>query len=174
MATDLEKLKTMADDTIRHKKLVLDNCYLLACYLMDNNKIKLGTELLQRGCEHDNSKFSESEFRKLSLILKSRKCFTDAESQLSTEEINAIKEHWKHNRHHPEYFDNPSEEMTELDILEMVCDWFARSIQYETEFIPFIEERQFNRFHFSEKQFTKIMKYCRILNDLYYTNDNKD
>lgn len=166
MATDLEKLKVMAEDTIKHKKLVLDNCLLMANYLLDSNKITLATELLKRGCEHDNSKFDTVEFRKLSQILKGRECFTNAATQLTPEEAKAIKEHWKKNRHHPEYFDTFSE-MSELDMLEMVCDWFARSLQYGTDFIPFIEERQLNRFHFEQKQFDKILKYCRILEDCY-------
>lgn len=156
----------MAEDTILHKKIVLDNCLLMAKYLLSRNQITLATELLKRGCEHDNSKFDTAEFRKLSQILKSKKCFTDASSQLSAEEIKAIKEHWKKNRHHPEFYEIYTE-MSELDILEMVCDWFARSLQYRTDFLPFVEERQANRFHFEQKQFDKIYKYCKIIQELY-------
>ena len=83
MATDLEKLFKMAKDTVTHKKIVLDNCFLMAQYFMSNGKIELGTQLLKRGCEHDNSKFDKEEFRKLSQILKSNKCFTDADAQLT-------------------------------------------------------------------------------------------
>lgn len=166
MATNLDKLYRMADDTITHKKLVLDTCFLMARYLMSKGKIEMGTQLLKRGCEHDNSKFDSEEFRKLSQILKSNKCFTDAEVQLTPVERKAIKYHWEHNRHHPEYFENYIE-MSELDILEMVCDWFARSIQYNTDFLPFIEERQENRFHFEAKQYNKIHKYCVIIQKLY-------
>ena len=172
LATDLEKLAAMAEDTITHKKIVLDNCYLMAMYLMNKGKIEMGTQLLKRGCEHDNSKFDTEEFRRLSQILKSRKCFTDADSKLSPEEKKAIQYHWDHNRHHPEYFEDSSE-MTELDTIEMVCDWFARSIQYGTDFIPFVKERQENRFHFSDKHFTKILKYCEIMEELY-KNKQKD
>ena len=161
----------MAEDTITHKKLVLDNCLMVAEHLIGKGRIELGTQLLKRGCEHDNSKFDPEEFRKMSQILKSRKCFTDAKTKLSTEEINAIKYHWDHNRHHPEFFES-SDEMTELDIIEMVCDWFARSLQYGTDFIPFVQERQENRFQFSEKQFTKIMKYCVLIEELYNNKDS--
>lgn len=174
MATDLEKLKVMAEDTVTHKKILMDNCLLMAKYLMDNNKIKLATELLKRGCEHDNSKFDEDEFRRLSQLLKSRICFTNAESSLSAEEKKAIEYHWKHNRHHPEFFEDPSEEMTELDIIEMVCDWYARSLQYGTDFIPFVEERQRNRFHFSDKKFNKIHKYCILIEELNNKAEGKE
>lgn len=166
MATDIEKLKIMASDTIMHKKYVLETCLIMAKYLMDNSKIKLANDLLIRAAEHDNSKFEYQEFRKLSQILKNRKCFTDATSTLSKEEISAIKEHWKKNRHHPEYFDN-YDDMTELDIIEMVCDWFARSLQYNTDFLPFIEERQKVRFNFSTKQYNKIHDYCNLIQSLY-------
>lgn len=164
MATDLIKLKAMAEDTVRHKEIVMEICLVMSSYLMENNKITLAIELLRRGAEHDNSKFSDSEFRKLASILKSEKCFVDADYKLSNTEKKAINEHWKNNRHHPEYFNDPSE-MSELDVIEMVCDWFARSVQYGTEFIPFILERQKNRFHFSEKQFKTVLKYCNIIQE---------
>lgn len=169
MATDISKLKSMAEDTVVHKKIVLDNCLLMAEYLMEKGKYELATQLLVRGSEHDNSKFDKDEFRKMSMILKneSKRSFTNASTQLSPEEEKAIRYHWSHNRHHPEFFDNPSDEMTELDVLEMVCDWFARSIQFNTEFIPFIIERQENRFHFTDKAFSRILKYCKLIEELY-------
>ena len=165
MAIDINKLYEMAEDTIKHKKFVLEYCHIMAIQLMKNARVELATQLLKRGCEHDNSKFDREEFIRMSQILKSRKFFTNASTTLSDKEKEAIKHHWSHNRHHPEYFEN-SDEMTELDILEMVCDWFARSLQYGTDFIPFVLERQENRFHFSEKQFEKILKYCRLMEQL--------
>lgn len=164
---DKSNFNRLIDDSIEHKKIVLDNCSLLAKHLISEGQVDLGIELLKRGTLHDSSKFDTAEFIRLASILKSKKCFLDANYKLSSTEINAIEHHWKHNRHHPEYFTNPSEEMTELDLLEMVCDWFARSIQYGTEFIPFIEERQQNRFHFEQSVFDNIHKYCTLIQDLY-------
>lgn len=176
MATDIDKLKQMANDTITHKKIVLDNCLLMAIYFIEKGKYEMATQILIRGSEHDNSKFDKDEFRKMSMLLKAESCrsFTNASTQLSPEEQKAIKYHWSHNRHHPEYFENPSEEMTDIDLIEMVCDWFARSLQFNTEFIPFILERQENRFHFSEKCFAKILKYCKILEELYNKEHNSN
>ena len=54
--------------------------------------------------------------------------------------------------------------MNEVDILEMCCDWHARSIQYHTDFLSFVKIRQENRFHFPKDMFDKIWKYCLILN----------
>lgn len=159
---DIDKLIVMAEDNILHKKIVLDNCLLMAKYLITTGQMELGIALLKRGNEHDNSKFDTEEFIRLSRILKSRKCFTDAHTKLSKDERVAIKYHWDHNRHHPEYFED-SNEMSELDILEMVCDWYARSIQYKTDFIPFVEERQSNRFKFDSEIYGKILSYCSII-----------
>lgn len=163
---DVNKLMQMAEDTTTHKKIVMDNCLLLAKHFANNGEVDFAIELLKRGANHDNSKFNCTEFKSLSRILKSKDCFTDASVSLSNEEKQAIAYHWKHNRHHPEYFDDISE-MTRLDIAEMVCDWFARSLQYKTDFIPFIEERQKNRFHFSPEKFEEIHSFCVTLESLY-------
>ena len=56
--------------------------------------------------------------------------------------------------------------MTELDIIEMVCDWAARSEQYGTDLLDFIKERQHNRFHFSNKVYAEVEKYCKLIVEL--------
>lgn len=159
---DKEKLIEMSEDTIIHKKLVLDNCLLVGKYLIGRGDVDLGVKLMRRGCEHDNSKFNCEEFKRLASILKSRKCFKDANSKLSMHEVEAIECHWRNNRHHPEYYKN-IEDMGELDILEMVCDWYARSKQYGTDFLEFVEVRQKNRFGFSKGMFERIKGYCELI-----------
>lgn len=166
MSTDIVRLQEMAEDTTVHKKLVMDNCLLMFNYLTEHDKLQLGIDILKRGAVHDNSKYNADEFKSLASILDSKKCFTDADSMLSEREIKAIEQHWKKNRHHPEYFEDKSE-MTELDMIEMVCDWFARSIQYGTDFLPFVKERQKNRFKFKKSQFEIIFNYCKLLEELY-------
>ena len=54
--------------------------------------------------------------------------------------------------------------MNELDIIEMVCDWYARSMQYKTDFLSFVVSRQESRFHFPNEMFDKIYRYCEIIN----------
>ena len=88
--------------------------------------------------------------------------FTNANSGLDEIMKKSIELHWKHNSHHPEYFENV-EDMSELDIMEMCCDWHARSQQYGTDFLSFVKTRQENRFHFPETMFEKIWNYCVIL-----------
>jgi hypothetical protein len=53
--------------------------------------------------------------------------------------------------------------MEELDVIEMVCDWYARSLQLGTNFMEFVETRQNNRFHFPDYMYSNILKYCNIL-----------
>lgn len=36
-----------------------------------------------------------------------------------------LAHHYAHNRHHPEHFPNGVNDMTLVDIVEMVCDWMA-------------------------------------------------
>ena len=172
---ELNKLRQMADDTVVHKKLVLDNCSLMANYFFSTGDTEKAIQILKRGVEHDNSKFNYFEFKKLASILNGRTCFTNANEQLTEVEMEAIKYHWSHNKHHPEYYYDKDEEMDELDIIEMACDWFARSIQYETDFIAFIKERQKNRFKFEEAMFNTVLWYCELILKLYNekTGSNK-
>jgi hypothetical protein len=81
---------------------------------------------------------------------------------LSEEQQKLVELHWKNNRHHPEYFDDVSQ-MEEIDIIEMCCDWHARSVQYDTDLLEFAKIRQENRFHFPEDMYKKILKYCNVL-----------
>lgn len=88
---------------------------------------KFGIILLKRGEEHDNSKLEEPEF--------SGWCKMDEEPRYpygSYEYNEKIKrfhplfvEHWKKNRHHPEYFNYNFEDMDLIDMVEMLCDWLS-------------------------------------------------
>jgi hypothetical protein len=37
----------------------------------------------------------------------------------------ALDHHYSNNRHHPEYFENGINDMTLIDLIEMLCDWYA-------------------------------------------------
>lgn len=56
-----------------------------------------------------------------------------------------------------------SEEMPELAIAEMCCDWYARSMQYNTNVWEFYHIRTKNRWKFSEQQIIWIEKYLELL-----------
>lgn len=161
--TDVEK---MYQDTFIHKELVLLVCNKFATYLDKNELEEDAKSLRERAIIHDNSKIlNPSEFQALTGIINDKSCLKDASSKLSSFKQDAIELHWKHNSHHPEYFDNV-EDMTRLDRIEMVCDWCARAIQYNTNLLEFVEKRQSDRFHFPELMFDEIYHYCKIILDL--------
>ena len=55
--------------------------------------------------------------------------------------------------------------MEEIDIIEMCCDWHARTIQFGTELIPYLLNTQRKRFGFDDEFFAKILEYCEFLNN---------
>lgn len=154
------------NDLITHKKHVMDSCLLMSEYLHKIGEENMAIEILRRSFIHDISKLDNDELSGFLELKIKEKSFTNANSLLNDYEKERIKTHWKKNKHHPEYFEN-IEEMEEIDIIEMVCDWFSRSIQFNTDIIEFAETRQKNRFKFPPEMFEKIIKYCFILKESY-------
>lgn len=156
----------LINDLIEHKKLILDCSKVMSNYLYLNGEQELSKKIIERAIIHDNSKLDDNELKNFLELKIKEKAFKNAKSLLNDYEKEKISVHWKKNRHHPEYFNN-IEDMQEIDIIEMVCDWFSRSLQYGTDIIEFAETRQKNRFKFSEDMYKKIIKYCNILKDSY-------
>lgn len=158
-----DKLFNHGYGTMIHKYLVIKVCLKMSKYLYDNGDSNMAFLLLKRANNHDNSKLVGPELQLLSNLGCKKEIFKNPNIQLSKYESEIIENHWKNNRHHPEHF-NEVQEMSELDIIEMVCDWYARSLQYTTNFLDFVKTRQENRFHFPNEMFKKIWKYCEIVN----------
>lgn len=156
------KILSHIRETMLHKSYVIKSCLKMSDYLVSVGKEDLGVLLLQRANIHDNSKLVGPELELLSSIYGSQNAFLNPNIALTENEKMIIEAHWANNRHHPEHFDDLSK-MSELDMLEMVCDWYARSLQYETDFLDFLKTRQETRFNFPEDLFKKIFGYCEIL-----------
>lgn len=161
-----EEILLQIKDTILHKKLILDSCLILSEYLFSKGNDDMALGLLKRASVHDISKFQKKELLSLASIPKNIKAFKNPNTEMSDKEKEHIQLHWENNQHHPEHYKDYND-MTELDMLEMICDWHARSIQFGTNFLEFVTTRQENRFHFNKEQFDYIYKYCVILNNLY-------
>ncbi|RHB42166.1 hypothetical protein DW886_16750 [Enterocloster aldenensis] len=158
--TDYEK---MFQDTYVHKEYIKKACRKLADYMFSKGMDIHAKKLLERAETHDNSKvMCEDELYALSTIINDKSCLKDANKALSQLKQDAIKLHWKHNSHHPEHFKNYAD-MERLDVMEMVCDWYARALQYGTDLMEFAKIRQEDRFHFPQYMFDEIMFYCEIL-----------
>ena len=158
----MDRYEYLNSDLIEHKKYILDSCHKMSKYLYKNGQEELSRELLKRAFVHDDSKLNDEELKNFLELKIKDKPFINANSMLNEYEKERIQIHWKNNRHHPEYFDD-IRDMEEIDIIEMVCDWYARSMQYGTDIIEFAETRQKNRFNFPEDMFTKILFYANIL-----------
>lgn len=149
-------------DFLLHKQYILQSGHILIIHLLKTGRREEAIELTKRLAEHDNSKVLSDELDYIMKLECNKKSFTDANYCLTDAERKVIEKHWQHNPHHPEFHKNYSD-MTELDIMEMVCDWHSRSVQYKTDLISFVKTRQENRFRFPEDMFRKILAYCEVL-----------
>jgi hypothetical protein len=124
---DQEITKEMRDwfykRTKRHIELVQKYCQKIN----DLDSIKW-RGILYRGKHHDQSKLQEPEITPYIKMTWYYKCKEDGIDYPYTNEMeNAfIDHHVPSNRHHAEYFKD-LEDMTDLDIAEMVADWSAMS-----------------------------------------------
>jgi hypothetical protein len=150
MLTPREHLKNL----VRHIDLVREACLLLGERLMDQGRIDFGRLLVARGFEHDVSKFYGIEWDWLHAGRDTPK------DQLEF----AIKQHTRTNSHHPE-FHGGIENMAELDVAEMVCDWYARSQEHGTGLRDWIKENAISRFKIGlqSQQFEWINGFINML-----------
>lgn len=161
--TDVER---MYQDTFIHKGYVLEIGNKFADYLEANGQEKDAEILKERVKVHDNSKIlNKDEFRALTRIINDKKSLRSADNRLSIYRQDAIELHWKNNDHHPEHY-NDICEMSRNAKQEMAVDFCARSLQYGTDLIDFVEKRQEDRFHFPEQMFNEVLGYCKILAEL--------
>lgn len=161
--TDVEK---MYQDTFIHKGYVLVVCNKFADYLEKEGQLEDAEDLRQRAIVHDNSKIlNKDEFQALTSIINDKSCLRDANSRLSSFKQDAIELHWENNEHHPEHYENIND-MPLRARREFVCDCCARSVQYGTDLISFMETRLNDRFHFSDFVKDEILHDCRIVVEL--------
>lgn len=150
-------------DTMVHKSYVEKSAAKLIRYLEKEKAFQHAKQLKERAKNHDNTKISQpDELYALSRIINDKSSLKNANNQLSPLKKDAIMLHYKHNSHHPEHFQSILD-MNKLDIMEMCCDWHARSTQYKTNFLEYVKIQQENRFHFPDWMFAEIWHYCQIL-----------
>jgi hypothetical protein len=96
-----------------------------------------GRELLERADRHDASKFGSEERIPYIWLTEFHRCRTMGEPFQYPEKMEeqvraAIKHHVTTNRHHPEFHADP-DDMTDVDLMEMVCDWTAMSQEFQQD-----------------------------------------
>ena len=168
---DTEKLSAEMKDTLIHRQCVMLSGQYLAGALINMGRSVDAIRLLGRCSVHDISKIQNTEeFMSLASIIDQIVEMQDVSHELSPQQIEAIKLHWKNNSHHPEYYESPND-MTDIDMLEMACDCHARSKQYGTDLLEFIDKQQEIRFHFDREHYRRLRYYCSVLCELSMGND---
>lgn len=92
---------------------------------------RLSHEMILRGNKHDESKFESEELPYyINTIDIFEKNHFDSEGYYKAKESlgPALEHHYKHNRHHPEHFNNGIEGMNLVDILELLADWKSATL----------------------------------------------
>jgi hypothetical protein len=93
-----------------------------------------GEALLERARVHDASKFGPEERIPYVWLTEYHRCRRNGESFEYSEGIaenvkRAIAHHVLSNRHHPEFHADP-DDMSKVDLIEMVCDWTAMAQEF--------------------------------------------
>lgn len=146
MNNDLEKI----DALLRHIMNVQANTYLLGERLIRSGEFELGRALIANGLAHDNSKFGGIEWEHLQVNCENRQALNLA-----------IGQHNKTNKHHPEAWAGGIKEMPRLFLAECICDWKARSSEFGSSLLDWIE---------GDGEYTAMKRYGFSKQDEVYTN----
>lgn len=145
---------------IRHVHNVDEAACLLVEQLIstatEREDMEFARRLYQRVRKHDLSKFEGIEWEFLHRGEENEKLLKIA-----------INQHQQSNDHHPQYFVGGISQMSDLQLAEMVCDWYARSKEMGTGLREYIKEKATARFGFSTrtKIYQKIKKFVDLLLD---------
>lgn len=137
------------DDVLEHKRKVK--------YWMN----RFSESLINRSEIHDISKLIEPEksmFNFWTPKLKQYEFGSDKYKEALAGMGDGLKHHYKHNRHHPEHYPKGINDMTLIDIVEMVADWMAAA-EAKNEFVNL--EYLANRFGMSEQLLDIIANQLR-------------
>lgn len=92
-------------------------------------------ELMERARVHDASKYGPEERIPYVWLTEYHRCRQSGEAFVYPEGVEesvqrAIRHHLTSNRHHAEFHEDPNE-MSEVDLIEMVCDWTAMAQEFD-------------------------------------------
>ena len=104
------------------------------CLLLMATATEYGEELTERAKAHDASKFGPEERLPYIWLTEFHRCRRSREPftyppGMEARVRGAIDHHMKNNRHHPDFHVDPND-MTEVDLIEMVCDWTAMAQEF--------------------------------------------
>src|SRR5690242_11114411 len=136
---------------------------------VNNMLLKMVTALLERASAHDASKLGPIEkphFDRETPMLKEL-TYGSPEYKASLERLGeALKHHYKANRHHPEFHEHGVADMNLIDVVEMFCDWVAASRRMKEPHVLKLEV-SFERFKFDPQLANIFRKTAEYLNIKY-------
>jgi len=123
-------------------------------------------QLHDRGIHHDESKLGKDEkptfdcmTEKLRTLTYGSDEYKAALAQMQT----ALDHHYRNNRHHPEHFANGVDDMTLVDVVEMLCDWKAASERHADGCIVRSIKLNQERFQFCPQLAKMLLNTARSL-----------
>ena len=128
----------------------------------------IGLIITTRGYDHDSSKVSDEEYKYFkmanSINRNQFKTYKEYLDYVKPTLDKGLKHHYEYNRHHPEHFDNGVDDMTLIDIIEMIIDWKV-SIEQNGKKLEDEIGYNFDKYNISD-QLKKI-----IMNTFEYINE---
>ncbi len=149
------------DNLVRHIELVREATLLLGKRLITQGRHELGRILIAQGFIHDASKFHGIEWD-----------YLHAGRDVSKDALElAIKQHTRTNSHHPEYWGKISD-MPESFVAEMVCDWYARAMEFGTDLRAWIKNTAISKYDIDINglQYRWIVNFVDMLLENYFTD----
>jgi Family of unknown function (DUF5662) len=111
-------------------------------------------ELIDRSRHHDVSKTANPEltiFNEFTPRLKELTYGSDEYKSCLAAMGEGLKHHYANNRHHPEHFENGINDMTLIDVVEMLADWKAATERHADGDLAKSLEIQKERFGISDQ-----------------------
>lgn len=126
-------------------------------------------ELIERGHKHDQSKLASPEVELFTEYTPSLAPTTYGSVEYNEYKAKlgpALEHHYANNSHHPEFWKDGINDMSLIDILEMLIDWKASSERHHNGNIRKSIEINANRFGMSP-QLTKLLENTAKVLELY-------
>lgn len=145
------------ESLVRHVRNVQDACFMLGKKLIELGENDFGRILIANSMLHDNSKFYGIEWD-----------YLNPNSSENNKElfIHALKQHQCTNKHHPEYWGHIND-MPRIHVAEMVCDWYARSVEMGTDLKDFFINQAIDKYKINKsgKKFKEIKYFIEVVLD---------
>ena len=125
--------------------------------------------LTTRGVNHDASKLESPEVEMFAEYGDNlyKLTYDSIEYQKNLEVLkSALDHHYAYNRHHPQHFPNGIEDMTLIDIVEMIADWKAASERQHDGNLLVSIEKNAKRFNIDDQLKKILINTAKTLDEM--------